>query len=976
MDKFSSSCAVLLIVLTLIGLSKQAIFESGNGSPLIKYSSAMLRSLNTVNTFSCNQLFVNIPHAIKRRKRGRRGGVRARTRRRKNRPVLPVIVTGNTQSLNNKLDELQTCARFLNEYRETSLICISETWFKVPPGTSSASLDIDYNFTLVRSDRTCAVDKDGGGGVCLYVSERWCHPNNIHVREQICTPDIELLSTTIRPYYLPREFPKITVLVTYIPGEGNFNVAKDVIWNEVNSVLNKSPDGVIIITGDFNHCTLDDTLPLFKQVVTCPTRKDKTLDLCYINVPDAYKCKQLPPLGKSDHNMVHLSPTYKPKIKSMKPLKKIINIWDESAKEKLRGCFDCTDWSLFYTSCSTLNEWNDVVCSYIHFCEDLYSVPKEICIYPNNKPWVTKALKHTLIEKRQAFSSKNKNKLKVVQSKLDANIEINKEQHRKKIQQEFKSNNTKTVWNGLKTIVGYTPKQTCLDITNGADYANNLNTFFSRFDTTDFSNERGQLSEHFSQLSQLDQPSICEKDVANVFSSLKQNKACGPDLVKPKTLKLCSQQLAPVFTHMFNISLLTHWIPPIWKTSEIIPIPKKGKVKEMNDLRPVALTSVLMKCLEKLVKTLLLPFVAPYQDPLQFAYREHRGVDDAILLFVDNIYKHLDPPKKRYVRVLFVDFSSAFNTIQPHILVNKLLNIGVNKYLIAWILEFLTHRPQYVKLQIDGNTFTSSLAHTYTGAPQGCVLSPALFTIYTSDCRSHSPIAPIIKFADDTTIQGLISSEQDLMQYYNTIDNFVQWCKVHHLHLNVKKTKELVIDFREAANPHVPVTIGDEEVEEVCTYKYLGVTIDSKLDWIAHTSHVYSKVNQRMFFIRKLKYFKIDKSLIHLFYRAALESIVCFCITAWAGNARSADTRKIDRVIKKVSKITAVEEYRLFELYTNSCLRKLSVIAKDPTHPLFHQLKYSGRKSRSGKSDPPLHLGGRTSRYLNSFLPFAIRSST
>ena len=77
---------------------------------------------------------------------------------------------------------------------------------------------------------------------------------------------------------------------------------------------------------------------------------------------------------------------------------------------------------------------------------------------------------------------------------------------------------------------------------------------------------------------------------------------------------------------------------------------------------------------------------------------------------------------------------------------------------------------------------------------------------------------PIIKFADDTTIQGLISSDQDLIQYYNTIANFVQWCKDHHLDLNVKKTKELIVDFRETANPHVSVTIGDEEVENVETY--------------------------------------------------------------------------------------------------------------------------------------------------------------
>ena len=104
----------------------------------------------------------------------------------------------------------------------------------------------------------------------------------------------------------------------------------------------------------------------------------------------------------------------------------------------------------------------------------------------------------------------------------------------------------------------------------------------------------------------------------------------------------------------------------------------------LNDLRPIALTSVLIKCLEKLILSLLLPAISPFQDPNQFAYKCKRSVDDAIALFVDNIYKHVDTPKQ-FVRVLFVDFSSAFNTIQPKLLVEKLLSFNVNKHVCAWI---------------------------------------------------------------------------------------------------------------------------------------------------------------------------------------------------------------------------------------------------------------------------------------------------
>ena len=123
-------------------------------------------------------------------------------------------------------------------------------------------------------------------------------------------------------------------------------------------------------------------------------------------------------------------------------------------------------------------------------------------------------------------------------------------------------------------------------------------------------------------------------------------------------------------------------MPPIWKTSEIIPVPKKSAVKELNDLRPVALTSFVTKCLEKLIVREIKKCFSVLQDPLQFAYRENRNVEDAILVFLQNVYKHLDTPKN-YCRMLFVDFSSAFNTIQSHLLISKLHKLDLNPHLTA-----------------------------------------------------------------------------------------------------------------------------------------------------------------------------------------------------------------------------------------------------------------------------------------------------
>lgn len=104
--------------------------------------------------------------------------------------------------------------------------------------------------------------------------------------------------------------------------------------------------------------------------------------------------------------------------------------------------------------------------------------------------------------------------------------------------------------------------------------------------------------------------------------------------------------------------------------------------------------------------------------------------------------------------MLFIDFSSAFNTIIPQQLINKLNLLGLNCSLCNWILDILTGRPQSVCVSHN----TSSTTTLSTGAPQGCVLSPLLFTMLSHNCTSKFSSNHIIKFADDTTVVSLISN--------------------------------------------------------------------------------------------------------------------------------------------------------------------------------------------------------------------------
>ncbi|KAK9531227.1 hypothetical protein VZT92_010667 [Zoarces viviparus] len=197
-----------------------------------------------------------------------------------------------------------------------------------------------------------------------------------------------------------------------------------------------------------------------------------------------------------------------------------------------------------------------------------------------------------------------------------------------------------------------------------------------------------------------------------------------------------------------------------------------------------------MKSFERLVLSHLKTLTDPLLDPLQFAYRANRSVDDAVNMAQHFILQHLDSPGT-YARILFMDFSSAFNTIIPSLLHDKLSQLQVPDPMCKWITDFLSDRKQHVKL----GKHVSSSRTTSTGSPQGCVLSPLIFSLYTNSCTSSHQSVKLLKFADDTTLIGLISGGDESAYRWET-DHLVTWCGLNNLELNALKTVEMVVDLR------------------------------------------------------------------------------------------------------------------------------------------------------------------------------------
>ncbi|TWW56179.1 RNA-directed DNA polymerase from mobile element jockey [Takifugu flavidus] len=641
------------------------------------------------------------------------------------------------------------------------------------------------------------------------------------------------------------------------------------------------------------------TLPKFTQYVTCYTRDNKTLDLFYANTKEAYHSLPLPPLGCVDHNLVHLQPVYKPLVQRQPAVTRRVKKWSEEAEEALKDCFNTTLWDVFSDAHGgDIDNLTNCITDYINFC-----------------------VENT--EKKRAFVSGDKEELKTLQRELRRKIRQEKDNYRRKMENQLQQNNIYGIWKGLKTISGF--KEQKSQPVGDRGWANDLNLFFNRFDQVrtpppaqsplllppplsvppihcsscppspslmNFSSHIPDTSHSGPCPSPPPTPpcsslSLTPHQVRKALKKNRARKATGPDGISSRLLKSCADQLCGIFSHMFNLSLKLGRVPQLWKTSCIVALPKTLHPKEVNSYRPVALTSHLMKTLERLILDHLRPLVSSFMDPLQFAYQPSIGVDSAVIYLLHTSLAHLEKAGST-VRIMFFDFSSAFSTIQPRLLGDKLQVAGVNHHLRTWILDYLTQRPQFVR--VKGSESDRLLCST--GVPQGTVLAPFLFTLYTTDFSHSTSSCHLQKFSDDSAAVGLIADGDDT-EYRELIQGFVDWSLRNNLQINAGKTKELVVDFRRRNNPlPAAVNILGTDVDVVESYKYLGVHLNNNLDWTHNTDALVKKGNNRLFLLRRLRSFGVQGPLLRTFYDSVVGSAIFCGIVCWSSSITDRDRRR------------------------------------------------------------------------------------
>jgi hypothetical protein len=357
-------------------------------------------------------------------------------------------------------------------------------------------------------------------------------------------------------------------------------------------------------------------------------------------------------------------------------------------------------------------------------------------------------------------------------------------------------------------------------------------------------------------------------------------------------------------------------------------------------------------------------------DSFQFAYKSRRSTTDAIATLYHNITANLDVGSKRF-QTIFLDFSSAFNTLNRGKILEKLKELGATQWSLNWLVDYFSNRLQFTKFHGK----TSSLSLNSCGVLQGAVLSPFLFNLYTDSLKT-SPDTILIKYADDFALGTKINSTADQLRSKENLDNITSWSETNELILNPDKCNCCVFSsIRKDTFSNVPILINDIQLNFLSHVKYLGVTFSSNLTWSLHIEELYRKCLKLSFYIRRLNCIQVPSHVIRRFVDACIIPSILYASPIIFPGLLKKDFVVLKRAIKLVARASGLFYndlcHAIITRHFSACFNFSQRILDDLSHPL-HQTLSNARSVRSTRNNFRL-IYSRTEVYRRSTLPYLAR---
>ena len=457
------------------------------------------------------------------------------------------------------------------------------------------------------------------------------------------------------------------------------------------------------------------------------------------------------------------------------------------------------------------------------------------------------------------------------------------------------------------------------------------------------------------------------KEILLYLRDLDSFGGCDPLGFLPIFYKNIAPALAPKLAKVFRILIGRGSFPEGWRVANITPIPKGASPSILpNEYRPISITPILSKIFERLLAKRLTRFLDSNKllPQMQFGFRKGVGTSDALLFITHNLQASLDAGRES--RLVSLDFSSAFDRVNHEALLFKVRSLGIGGCLLELIVEFLSNRRQ--RVSVDGCYSPFELVKS--GVPQGSVLGPLLFIIYTSDMWEGIE-SSMVAYADDTTLFVPIESPQDRVQVADLLNRDIQriqaWCDMWGMRLNPSKSKNLVVGrSRTLDPPHPDLIINGNTIVNSSTIKLLGVTFDPKLTFEEHLRSVASSISQKVGLLRKCRrVYSADDVIRNSFYSFLLPHFE-YCHSVWLSASESL-LKLLDRSFGQIRFLLPDLRLNLRHRRLVGALTHLFKIVNTPDHPLHALLPDPMVRSRTTRYSMALNNRSFVSRRFNTY---------
>ena len=426
---------------------------------------------------------------------------------------------------------------------------------------------------------------------------------------------------------------------------------------------------------------------------------------------------------------------------------------------------------------------------------------------------------------------------------------------------------------------------------------------------------------------------VTEDEVRNLLHNIEERKATGSDGIPCGVLKHCADVLSPSLTNLMNLSFSTGVVPGCLKQAHVRPLFKGGDPEIPKNYRPVSLLPVISKTMERFVHTQLTKYLAAndHFPRNQFAYRSNHSTEDAVLYAIDRYLEHRDT--HQHTGLALLDMSKAFDKVSHQLLITDLYGLGITSTPLAWMCSYLSGRKQKIVMR---NGEVSNFVDCQCGVPQGSVLGPLLFLLYTRQAAEVNTQVHCQMFADDIMLDCSSCDVQEINYHLSeAVSQFADYLGQRSLLLNEGKTQIIGIHRTRGQHLDLEVFCNGKQLKQTNVARYLGLCIDDKLSWTAHINSIVRSVSFKIHTLWQIRRY-IPETLALRLYKALIVPSICYASNAF------------------YSSLSVMQKKRLALL----CKRAIRCVASVP--PLTHTVPIYSRLN----VQPVLHLMSRKLKVL------------